>query len=75
MRLWLNDSPQINDVSSVIKDLIDLRKCFPYNPLICYININSLKERVIPSMEFLSNAPMDTLCVVETRLELPRSSI
>ena len=47
-RLRLNDSPQTNDVSSDIKGLIDLRKHFPYNPLIGYININSLKEKLYP---------------------------
>ena len=47
-RLRLNDSPQTNDVSSDIKGLIDLRKHFPYNPLIGDININSLKEKLYP---------------------------
>ena len=65
---WLNDSPQTNDVSSDIKDLIDLHKRFPYNPLIGYININSLKEKAIPLKEVLSNAPIDLLCVDETKL-------
>ena len=68
-RPWLNDSPQTNDVSSYIKGLIDLRKRFPFNPLIGYININSLKEKVIPLREILSNAPIDVLCVDETKLD------
>ena len=67
-RLCLNDSPRTNDVSSDIKGLIVLRKRFPYNPLIGYININSLKEKVIPLREILSNVPIDVLCVDETRL-------
>ena len=40
---WLNDSPQRNDVRCDIEGLIDLRKLFPYDPIIGYININSLK--------------------------------
>ena len=52
-----------------IKGLIDLRKRFAYNPLIGYININSLKEKVIPLREVLSNAPIDVLCVDETKLD------
>ena len=50
-------------------ELIDLRKRFLYNPLIGYININSLKEKVIPLREVLSNVPIDVLCVDETKLE------
>ena len=67
-RLWLNDSPQTN-VSSNIICLIDLCKRFHYNPLKSYININSLKEKVIPWREILSNAPIDVLCVDETKLD------
>ena len=66
--LWLNDSPQTN-VSSDIKGLIDLRKRFPYNLWKGYINISSLKEKVIPLREILSNAPMDVLCVDETKID------
>ena len=67
--LGLNDSPQTNDVSSDIKGLIDLHKRFPYNPLIGYININSLKEKVTHLREVLSNAPIDFLYVDETKLD------
>ena len=69
-------SRKVDDVSSDIKGLIDLRKRFPYNPLIGYININSRKEKVVPLREVLSNAPIDVICVDETKLELelPRSS-
>ena len=55
--------------SSDIKGLIDLRKRFLYNPLIVYININSLKEKVTPLKEIFSNAPIDVLCIDETKLE------
>ena len=69
-RLWLNDSPQLYDINPDINNgLIDLRNRFPYNPLIGYININSLKEKVIPLREILSSAPIDVLCVDETKLD------
>ena len=68
-RLRLNDSSQTNAVGSDIKGLIDLRKRFPYNPLIRYININFPKKKVIPLNEVLSNAPIDVLCVDETKLD------
>ena len=37
--------------------------------MIGYININSLKEKAIPLREALSNAPIDVLCVDETKLD------
>ena len=37
--------------------------------MIGYINIDSLKEKVISLREVLSNAPIDVLCVVETKLD------
>ena len=76
-RLWLNDSPQTNDVCSDIKGLIDLRKRFHYNPLIGYINTNSRKEKVLPLREVSPNAPIDVICVDESKLgtSFSRSSI
>ena len=46
--LRLNDSAQTKYVSSDIKGLIDLCKSFPYSPLMSYINISSLKGKVMP---------------------------
>ena len=68
-RLLLNDSPQTNDVSSGIKVLIDLRKCFSYNPLIGYISISFLKGKATALREVLSNPPINVLCVDETKLD------
>ena len=59
----------LRDVSSDIEGLIDLRKRSPYNPLIGCININSLKEKVTPLRDVLPNAPIDVLCVDETKLD------
>ena len=68
-RLWLNDSPQTNDVCSDIKGLIDLRKRFHYNPLTGYINTNSRKENVLRWREVSPNASIDVLCVDESKLD------
>ena len=57
-RTQTNDSPQTNDFGSDIQGIIDVRKRFPYNPLIGYININSLKEKVMPLRKILLNAPL-----------------
>ena len=57
----LNHSVQSNSFGSDIKGIIDIRKRFPYNPLIGYININFLKEKVILLTELLLNVPIDTL--------------
>ena len=46
-RFWLNDSLQTNDFCFDITSITDFCKRPPYNTLTDYININSLKEKVI----------------------------
>ena len=65
---WRNDLPD-KCVSFDIKGFADIRKRFPYNSLIGYIIVNSLKEKVIPFREVLSKAPIDVLCVDENKLD------
>ena len=48
--------------------MINLRKAYQNNPLIGYINVDSLREKIIILRELLSKAPIDTLCVDETKL-------
>ena len=62
-------SLQTNDFGYEIKGLLDFRKRFPYYSLIGRIDINSIKEKLIPVMEVLPNAPIDILCVDETKLD------
>ena len=45
-----------------LKVFTDLCKHFPYNPLIVYININSLKEKVISLKVLLLNTPTGIPC-------------
>ena len=49
--------------------MINLRKAYQNNPLIGYININSLREKIVSLREVLSKAPIDILCVDETKLD------
>ena len=44
---WLSESHQTNDFDSDIDGLINLRKAYQNNPLIGYININSLREKIV----------------------------
>ena len=68
-RFWLNESHQTNDFDSDIDSLINLRKAYQNNPLIGYININPLREKIVSLREILSKAPIDILYVDETKLD------
>ena len=54
---WLKNLPQSNDFCSDMKSIIDIWKRFSYNPLIGYINVNSLKQNVSLLMEVFLNVP------------------
>ena len=58
-----------NDFDSDIDGLINFRKAFQNNPLIGYININSLREKIVSLREVLSKASIDILCIDETKLD------
>ena len=73
-RFSLNESHQTNDFDSGIDGSINLRKAYQNSPLIGYIIINSLREKIISLIEFLSKAPIDLLCADETKL-MPVSQI
>ena len=48
---------------------------FLHNPLIAYLNINSLREKVSDSGKILKDLPLDYLVISETKLdEIFRSS-
>ena len=42
---------------------------FLHNPLIAYLNINSLREKVIDSGKILKDLPLDYLVISETKLD------
>ena len=66
---WLNESHQVNKFDSNIGSLINLRKDYQNNPLIWYINVNFLREKIISLREVLSKAPINILCVDKTKLD------
>ena len=68
-RFCPNKSHQTIDFDSDIDGLIDLRKAYQNNPLIGYININFLREKIVSLREALSKASIDILCVDETKLD------
>ena len=68
-RFQLNESHQTNDFDSDIQGLINLRKPSQNNPLIGYVNINSLKEKIVSLREVISKASIDISCVDETKLD------
>ena len=47
--------------------MINLRKGYKNNPLIGNINITSLREKTVSLREVLSKAPIDMLCVDQTK--------
>ena len=49
--------------------LVKLRKENPNNPNIAYLNINSLKEKMINLQEICPKSSIDLLCVNETKLD------
>ena len=49
--------------------MLNLRKAYQNNPLIGYININSLREKIVSLREVLSKASIDILYVDERKLD------
>ena len=49
--------------------LAKLRKENPNNPNIAYLNINSLREKIISLQEICLKSSIDILCVDETKLD------
>ena len=65
---------QVNNISepnfeSDIIGLVDLRNNFPQNPIISYLNINSLRNKIFHLWEICDKAPVDILCIDETKID------
>ena len=45
------------------------RKTYEKNPIIWYLNINSLRTKILSLKEILHKAPIDILCIEETKLD------
>ena len=48
--------------------LMKTRKTYKKNPIIGYLNINSLRTKILSLKEILQKAPIDILCIDETKL-------
>ena len=49
--------------------MIKARNSDPNNPIIGYLNINNLQNKIISLREIIEKAPLDVFCVDETKLD------
>ena len=54
---------------SSVSDLTELRNKYLNNPIIGYLNINSLRNKIIDLQEIRSKAPLDIVCIDETKFD------
>ena len=71
-------SAQSNDCQSSEKTLLtshdmdmpmETRKTYDKNPIIEYLNINSLRTKILSLKETLHKTPIDILCIDKTKLD------
>ena len=68
--------PQITRSAADLEMLQNDRLKFLHNPLIAYLNINSLRNKLIDLGKILKDLPLDYLVISETKLdEFPKSPI
>ena len=55
----------------ILKSLSKLQKAYPNNPIIGYLNINSLKEKITCLRDIISTSKIDIyiICIDETKLD------
>ena len=52
-----------------IDGLIKVRNSYPNNPVIGYLNISTLQNKIISLREIIAKAPFDVFCLDETKLD------
>ena len=52
-----------------IEGLINLRKFYTSNPIIGYLKINSMKNKITQLREVFRKAPIDLICLDETKFD------
>lgn len=52
-----------------LAELKVLREEHPFNPMIGYLNINFLQNKIIPLRDIVKKCPVDILCIDETKLD------
>ena len=51
-----------------LKDLNDLRNAYTHNPMIGYLNINFLRDKIINLRKITQKSPIDILWACETKI-------
>ena len=74
--LLCNSSRQRNDchykkakIKLGIDGMIKVRNSCPNNPIIEYLDINTLQNKIVSLRELIAKAPLDVFCVDETKLD------
>ena len=65
----ISNNIKISDSKLDISDLINLRKECPNNPIISYLNINSLGNKIDQLRDICKKASVDILCIDETKID------
>ena len=58
-----------NNIQFDISGLTNLKKECPNNPIISYLNINSLRNKIDQLRDICQKAPLDILCIDETKID------
>jgi hypothetical protein len=61
--LYIPPSPEVKNVNGIFYDLIDIRKKYTKNFLICHLNINTKRYKFNVIKELLSDKVVDCLIV------------
>ena len=67
--LYIPPSPEVENVNGIFHDLIDIRKKYTKNFLICHLNINSMRYKFDEIKELLFDKVVDCLIVSETKID------
>ena len=69
--LRVQNLDQTNDFvfDSDLKGPSKLRKVYPNNPILAYLNIDSLKEKIIYLRDIISTSKIHILCIDDTKLD------
>ena len=51
-----------------INDLLEMREVYPKNPVLGYLNINSLRNNIVNLKDVVAKIPVDILCIDQPKL-------
>jgi hypothetical protein len=67
--LYIPPSREVENVNGIFYDLIDIRKKYTKNFLICHLNINSMRYKFDEIKELLFDKIVDCLIVSERKID------